>query len=92
MSGTITEIRPCYNNGCPRLSAHILCQDNKLKEKECDEHRDRKRGRDCRRRRNRGKLAGECRGEKSFSKVQKKIEPLRIKMSWDQQKMRVILA
>lgn len=54
------------------MSAHILCQDNKLKEKECDEHRDRKRGRDCRRRRNRGKLAGECRGEKSFSKVQKR--------------------
>lgn len=44
MCGAITEIRPCNNNGCPRLSAHILCQDNKLKEKECDEHSHRKGG------------------------------------------------
>lgn len=32
--GAIIEIRQCYSNGCPHLSARILCQDNKLKEKE----------------------------------------------------------
>ena len=31
--GAITEIRPSYSNGCPGLSALILCQDNKLKAK-----------------------------------------------------------
>ncbi len=41
--GAITEIRLCHSNGCPQLSARILCQDNKLKRKsESDEQSGRK--------------------------------------------------
>lgn len=31
---TITEIRLCQGNGCPRLSTHILCQDHSGREEE----------------------------------------------------------
>lgn len=48
--GAITEIRQCYSNGCPRLSARILCQDNKLKGKRMRVME--KGGRDCGGRRN----------------------------------------